>query len=76
MAAFLHRLAGQPAPSDPLRFDDVSADAYYSTAIRWLDEHGITEGATASTFSPEAGVTRGQLATFLFRLDGALRATR
>ena len=76
MAAFLHRLAGQPAPTEPSRFVDVRSDSYYSNAVRWLDEHGITTGVTASTFGPNASVTRGQLAAFLYRLDEVLRATR
>ena len=72
MAAFLHRLAGSPAPTAPLRFSDVPPAAYYATAVRWLDEHRVTGGVTSSAFHPAAAVTRGQVATFLYRLDAVL----
>ena len=49
-------------------FADVPADAYY--AILWAAETGVTNGTTASTFSPDAPCTRAQLAVFLWRAAG------
>ena len=48
-------------------FTDVSADAYYYKAVLWAVEQGVTFGTTATTFSPDATVTRAQTVTFLWR---------
>ena len=48
-------------------FTDVAADAYYAKAVLWAVENGITNGTTATTFSPDAPCTRAQAVTFLFR---------
>lgn len=56
-------------------FIDVSASAYYYDAVLWAVEHGITNGTTATTFSPNATVTRAQMVTFLWRAHGSPRAT-
>jgi len=69
MATFLWRFAGEPSGgSHP--FADVPAGAFYEDAVAWMAAEGITNGTTATTFSPNAAVTRGQLATFLWRFDG------
>lgn len=49
-------------------FTDVSKDAYYYDAVLWAVEQGITNGTSAATFSPDATVTRGQTAAFLWRV--------
>jgi hypothetical protein len=72
MVTFLWRSAGSPAPktsSNP--FADVKADAYYYDAVLWAVENGITKGTSATTFSPDATVTRGQTVTFLYRAAGS-----
>ncbi len=53
-----------------VQFSDVSRDAYYYDAVQWAVENGITMGTTATTFSPNAGCTRGQVVTFLYRQAG------
>ena len=55
-------------------FIDVSASAYYYDAVLWAMENGITNGTTATAFSPNATVTRAQMVTFLWRAHGAPRA--
>jgi len=72
MATFLWRAAGSPEPvSKTSPFVDVAADAYYAKAVQWAYEKGITGGTSATTFSPDASCTRGQMATFLSRVaDG------
>ena len=35
-------------------------------------EQGITNGTSATTFSPDVTVTRGQTVTFLWRFNGSL----
>ncbi|MEM7140601.1 MAG: S-layer homology domain-containing protein [Actinomycetota bacterium] len=68
MAVFLWRMAGEPAPTEPHGFADVVAGSFYETAVQWLRESGITTGTSATTFSPNNAVTRGQMAAFLERL--------
>lgn len=68
IVTFLWRAAGNPAPkSKESSFADVAADAYYSDAVRWAVENGITSGTSATTFSPNATCTRAQTVTFLWR---------
>jgi hypothetical protein len=70
MAAFLHRMSGEPPPSLPHGFGDVPVGAFYEVAVGWLKEFGITTGFGGSTtvFAPDVVVTRGQMAAFLHRL--------
>ncbi len=53
------------------QFTDVSKDAYYFDAVLWALDNGITEGTSATTFSPDASCTRAQMATFLWRAAGS-----
>ena len=69
VAAFLHRLAGEPQPVQPLPFEDVSAP-WAVEAVRWLAEEGITVGVAPGRFGPDEFVTRGQFAAFLHRYAG------
>ena len=71
IVTFLWRAAGSPAPkSAEMPFVDVSADDYYYKAVLWASENGITTGTTATTFAPNATVTRAQSVTFLWRNAG------
>ena len=65
---FLWRAAGSPAPAGTASpFTDVAASAYYCKAVLWAAENGVTTGTSATTFSPEAPVTRAAFVTFLWR---------
>lgn len=71
MVTFLWRAAGSPEPeSDYGPFRDVPKDAYYRKAVLWAAGEGITSGTSATTFSPNATVTRAQTVTFLWRWEG------
>ena len=74
MVTFLWRAAGSPKAGGSSPFTDVSADAYYYDAVLWAVENGITAGTSATTFSPDAAVTRAQTVTFLWRAAGAPKA--
>lgn len=50
-------------------FDDVSDDRFFSDAVEWAFDNGITTGTSATTFEPDANVTRGQNVTFAKRYD-------
>ena len=65
---FLWRAAGSPAPkTSTMPFTDVKAGSYYEQAVLWAVENGITDGTSATTFSPDAVCSRGQIVTFLWR---------
>jgi hypothetical protein len=51
-------------------FTDVSGTAWYSEAVTFLAARGVTSGTTATTFSPDATLTRGQFITMLLRAYG------
>ena len=53
-----------------LPFTDVRWDAPYAEAVLWMLNTEITQGTTATTFSPERSLTRAQFATFLWRFAG------
>ena len=72
MVTFLWRAKGSPAPKSAKNpFRDVKADDYFSRAVLWAVEEGITDGTGTNTFSPNATVTRAQTVTFLWRLEDA-----
>ena len=67
IVTFLWRSQKSPAAGTANPFTDVAADAYYTNAVLWAAENGITGGTTATTFSPNNDCTRAQIVTFLFR---------
>ena len=70
--AFLWRAAGSPAPkSSAMPFIDVPAGSYYSDAVLWAVENGITKGTSDTAFSPDKTCTRAQIVTFLWRSQNA-----
>ena len=72
VVTFLWRAAGQPEPegqNDP--FTDVTEKDFFCKAVLWAVENGITNGTTATTFSPSAPCNRAQVVTFLYRAFGS-----
>jgi len=68
--SFLWRAMGKPSPKNMTSpFSDVKSDYYYD-AVLWAVEQGITVGTSATTFSPNASVTRVQMIAFLYRTLG------
>ena len=77
VVTFLWRTMGKPEPgtgNSPFR--DVKKNTYYSKAVMWAVEQGITNGTSATAFSPDQACTRGQIVTFLFRALGEERYAR
>ena len=56
---------------DFLPFTDVVRNSYYYDAVKWATQAGITNGTSATTFSPNEGCTRAQMVTFLWRANGS-----
>ena len=74
IVTFLWRAAGSPLPRyRACPFTDVHSYDYYYEAVLWAVEQGITTGLTATTFGPDETVTRGQVATFLYRAASAAK---
>lgn len=68
IVTFLWRAAGSPEPKGSAAgMTDVAAGSYYEKAVAWAIENGITNGTTATTFSPNDTCTRAQAVTFLAR---------
>ena len=55
-------------PDDTIFRDLGQVSFTANRAIRRLYEMGVTQGTTATTFSPEGWVTRGQMAVFITRM--------
>ena len=52
-------------------FDDMPAEDHWAhAAIDWAYFNGLTSGTSATTFSPDAVLTRGQVVTFLYAFCG------
>ena len=65
---YMWKAAGSHEPTVSAVFTDVPASADYAKAVSWALEQGVTTGTgDGTTFSPDRGCTRGQIATFLYR---------
>lgn len=69
LATVLYRMSGETAEADS-SFGDVSSSAYYAAAVNWASSKGIVNGMGADAFSPNASITREQLAAMLYRYAG------
>ena len=67
LVTVLYRLEGQPAVSGRSGFSDVQLNSYYEDAVTWAANNGIVNGTSDTTFSPNANVTREQMAAILYR---------
>ena len=67
VVTFLWRAHQEPAAGKTNPFTDVPAGQYYTDAVLWAVSKNITNGTSATTFSPARPCTRGQIVTFLYR---------
>ena len=51
-------------------FVDVPSTSYCYDAVQWAVANGVTAGTDSTHFSPNAGCTRAQVVTFLWRAAG------
>ena len=63
---FLYR-ALKGTASGRASFTDVKSDAFYADAVNWAVASDVTNGTSATTFSPNADCTRAEIVTFLYR---------
>ena len=67
LVTVLYRMAGQPEVTGENPFTDVPDGQWYTDAVLWAAENGITDGTSETTFSPNNPLTREQMATFFYR---------
>ena len=67
IVTFLWHAAGSPEPKTVSSFTDVPANAFYADAVNWAVANNVTNGTSATTFSPNADCTRAEIVTFLYR---------
>ena len=67
VVTFLWKAMDFPDPQSSYNpFTDVKPGKFYYNAVLWAVERGITNGTSATTFSPNKTCTRGQVVTFLY----------
>ena len=69
MITFLYRYSGEKAGETALMnmpFEDVAPDQYYGPAVAWGYENGIVKGTSETTFRPNRGITREEMAQLFF----------
>lgn len=65
-------LIGQTDPTAPTEspaFPDVPVGEWYADPVTWAVKKNITNGTTATTFSPAQNCTHAQILTFLYRAN-------
>ena len=71
VVTFLWNAAGKPEPASTQNpFSDVKTGKYYTKAVLWAVEQGITKGVSETKFGVGSPCTRGQVVTFLWRYAG------
>ena len=69
VVTFLHNANGAPAPKlEENPFSDVPGGSWYTAAVLWAYENGITAGASETTFNPGGQCLRAQVVTFLYNV--------
>ena len=69
MITFLYRYSGEQAGESALMnmpFEDVALDQYYGPAVAWGFENGVVKGTSDTTFRPDRGITREEMAQMFF----------
>ncbi len=68
VVTFLWRAAGSPEPESKVNpFTDVKETDFFYKAVLWAVENGVTNGTSATTFSPYTECNRAAVVTFLYR---------
>ena len=57
-------------PAGPTTFSDVAADSTFAADIAYVSQKGLMSGVGGGNFNPKSPITRGQLVTILYRLEG------
>ena len=67
IVTFLYRAANMPAVKSAAAFTDVPANEWFTDAVAWAAENGITDGVGNNMFAPAKDCVRAEIVTFLYR---------
>ena len=67
MAQILWNMEGKPVVNYAMSYTDVSGEAWYAEAVRWVSAEGIMDGYGGGKFGPNDAMTREQLAAIVYR---------
>lgn len=70
LVTILYRNEGEPATDGSISFTDVENGAWYYDAVRWASNTGLVEGYNSQSFGPDDLLTREQILSILWRMDG------
>ncbi len=70
----LYRASGSPAVTEPSTFTDVPETAFYADAFAWAEDAGIVTGMAEGVGAPLLTISREQMVTMLYRMDGQHKA--
>lgn len=70
-ATVLYRIAGTPAVTASLSFDDVESGTWYYDAVIWAASEGIIQGYGDGRFGTNDPVSREQMVVMLWRYSGS-----
>ncbi|MFR0733437.1 MAG: S-layer homology domain-containing protein [Oscillospiraceae bacterium] len=59
------------ARSSSLPFRDVSSSSWFYDEVVYVYEAGLMDGISSTEFAPNASLTRAEVVTVLYRLDGS-----
>ena len=62
-------------PALPIAFEDVKPGIWYYDAVEEMAQTGRMIGVSETRFAPQMNLTRGQLATILYRMEGSPEVT-
>ena len=63
----LYRLEEEPAVSGKNPFEDVADNEWFTNAVIWAADLGVTTGTDSTHFAPTKPITREQMATMIIR---------
>ena len=64
-------LVSVAAPISAAKFTDVADGQWYTEAVNWAVNRGVTTGTSETTFSPDMTCDRAQAVTFIWRALGS-----
>lgn len=67
---WLHRYLESGTTEGNGTFSDVASDAWYADAVNFVSDKSLMAGTSATTFEPNATVTRAMAAQVLYAMEG------
>lgn len=53
------------------QFTDVAEDEWFAESVEYVQDKGLMNGMTVTTFEPQTSITRGMIVTIIYRLEGS-----